>query len=154
VTDLSGGRPASSRRSRLYIGGGLALVLLLIVFFVVRSQSADDQSSAGQPSSRSHSTTSTPAAKAGSLARFDGSGDKTTTAFSAASNWEIAWQAQPGSGFTVELLDKDGVSRGEIVTGKKQAKGSTFVSEAGEFKLKVSASSRWKIGIVGRASSK
>jgi hypothetical protein len=87
------------------------------------------------------------------LARFEGSGDKTTKAFSAAANWQIIWAAKAGSGFTVELLDKNGVSRGDIVTGKKQAKGSTFVSEAGEFKLKVTASGPWTIAIVGSRPS-
>jgi hypothetical protein len=88
------------------------------------------------------------------LARFGGSGDETTTAFTAASNWEITWTAKPESDFSVELLDKDGASRGVIVTGKKKARGSTFVSEEGDFKLKVTASSPWTIEIVGRASDK
>lgn len=154
MTDLPVRGPASSRRLSLYVGGGLALVLALVVFFVVRSQGADPAGSAGRTAQPSSMAPSAQAAKAESLARFKGSGDKTTTEFSAASNWQIAWVAKAGSGFTVELLDKNGVSRGEIVTGKKQAKGSTFVSEAGEFKLKVTASSPWTIEIVGSASSK
>lgn len=154
MTERSGVRAGSDRRSWLYVGGGLLLVLVLVAFFVIRAQSADEQVSAGRPASPSPSpalsTTISPTTKAGSLARFDGSDDKTTTTFKAASNWRINWEARAGSGFTVELLDKNGVSRGEIVTAKKKAKGSTFVSEAGEFKLKVTASSPWKIGIVGR----
>ncbi|WP_157610592.1 hypothetical protein [Terrabacter sp. Soil810] len=159
MTERSGGRHAFSRRPWLYVGVGLALVLALIVFFVARSQGAGAPAGAGRQGYPSPSPTSSPsagtsAAKAGSLERFDGSDGKTTTTFKAASNWQINWEAKAGNGFTVELLDKQGVSRGEIVTAKKKAKGSTFVSEGGEFKLKVTASGPWTIGIVGRTSGK
>jgi hypothetical protein len=154
VTEHAGRGPASRRRYWLYLAAALAaLVLGAVVYLVVLSQSVDGQG-AGPTPSPSPSAISSTAAKAESLARFTGSGDKTTTAFSADSNWEITWKAKPQSGFTVELLDKDGTSRGQIVTGKNKTKGSTFVSEAGEFTLRVTSSSPWLIAIVGRESSK
>jgi hypothetical protein len=96
------------------------------------------------------SGSSTPVPKASSLAKFSGRGDETTTTFRAASNWEIRWRTESGSPFTVELLDASGVSRGQIVTSKKKVTGATFVSEKGQFKLKVSATRAWSIEIIGR----
>ncbi|WP_392544135.1 hypothetical protein [Oryzobacter telluris] len=151
MTDNPSRHAASHQRSRVYLGAVLAvLALAVVVVLVVRSHGAAQPGKAGRTVSSSPSATSSTASEAESLARFTGSGDTTTKAFSAASNWEITWEAKPQSGFTVELLDKDGVSRGEIVTGNKKAKGSTFVSEAGEFTLKVSASAPWSIAVVGR----
>lgn len=159
MTDNLRARSSSGNRSRLYFSAALvALALVVVALLVIRSQGADEPGRAGRPASSSQSPSpsanSSPVATAESLARFEGSSNETTTAFAAASNWEIGWAAKPGSGFAVELLDKDGVSRGEVVTGKKKAKGSTFVSEEGNFKLKVTASGPWTIEIVGRASSK
>ena len=120
---------------------------------VLTSRSDDTAPQAGTdgPSSSPWTTTSASSspAKAEPLAHFNGSGDQTTTSFRAALNWELRWNTEAVKQFTVELLDKDGTSRGEIVAAGKKKEGSVFVSEAGEFKLKVTTPGAWSIDIVG-----
>jgi hypothetical protein len=139
----------------LYLGSAaVVLVIALVVALALRSDDDKDGKSGtpGDPTSTPTASTSDSPGPPKSLASFTGSGDKTTTSFEAAANWEVRWQTEADPTFTVELLDKDGTSRGQIVAAKKKTKGSVFVSEAGDFKLKVTASGDWSIRILGKSA--
>jgi hypothetical protein len=138
----------------LYLGSAAAVVVVaLVIVFSLRSNDTGSQSDT--PGHRSSTPTASasdsPSGKPTPLAHFTGTGDKTTTSFRAAANWEVRWQTASDKQFTVELLDKDGTSRGEIVAAKKRTQGSVFVSDAGEYKLKVTGSRNWSLQIVGRS---
>ena len=150
----SAGRLRPDRRSMLYLGSAaVVLVVALVIVFSLRSNDKDGQSGTpGHPSpTPTASASDDPSGEPRPLVRFTGKGDKTTTSFKAAVNWEVRWRTEADTQFTVELLDKDGTSRGEIVAAKKRTHGSVFVSEAGEFKLNVTASRDWSIRIIGKS---
>jgi hypothetical protein len=132
----------------LYVGSA-AVVLGIALVVVLSLRSDDTDSGSGKPERSSSATASPSTAKAEPLAHFTGASDQITTTFRAAANWEVRWTSAAGKQFTVELLDKDGTSRGEIVAAGKKKEGSVFVSEAGEFKLKVTTPRNWSIDIVG-----
>jgi len=138
----------------LFVWGALAAAVIAAVIIVaVLSNGSDKGAGVTDRPSKTATTSASPssAPKVGSLAKFSGRGDKTTTTFRAAANWEIKWgTTRADKQFAVELLDKNGTSRGQIVVAAKRAQGSTFVSEAGEFKLKVSATGDWSIEVIGR----
>jgi hypothetical protein len=150
--DGSAGRHRPGRGWVLYVGAVAAvLVVALVIVLSLKSDDKDSQAGTDGPSASPSATTSASSspAKAEPLAHFTGSGDQTTTSFRAAVNWELRWKTEADKQFTVELLDKDGTSRGEIVAAGKKKEGSVFVSEAGEFKLKVTTPANWSIDIVG-----
>jgi len=153
VTETPGGRRLPRQRLMLFVWGALAAAVIAAVIIVaVLSNGSDKGAGVTDRPSKTATTSASPssAPKVGSLAKFSGRGDKTTTTFRAAANWEIKWGTQAGKQFAVELLDKNGRSRGQVVVATKRAQGSTFVSEAGEFKLKVSATGDWSIEVIGR----
>jgi hypothetical protein len=88
------------------------------------------------------------------VATFSGQGDTTTKTFSAALNWELRWTAGSGSGFRVEMLKADGTSRGELLKAGAKTSGSTFVGEAGTFKLKVTSNKPWMIQVYSQPVKK
>jgi hypothetical protein len=146
------------RRRMLLIAAALTVVVLGVAIMVaVRSSGPDEGAKASDVQSPSSSPTtsasSIPAAKTKSLARFAGAGNKTTKPFGAAANWQIEWRTKDPK-FTVELFDRNGKSRGDVVAAKRRTHGSTFVSERGQFELKVTASRDWSIRIIGRALHK
>lgn len=88
--------------------------------------------------------------KTGPIAHFTGSGKATTKAFEVAANWEVRWTSAVPTGFAIELLGPDGASRGRVVEKQKRKSGTTFVSEAGTFTLRVVARGAWTIDVVSR----
>jgi len=153
VTEPPGGRRLLRQRSMPFVWVAIAAVVIAVVVIVaVFSNGADEGAAVPDRPSKTSTTSASPnsAPKVGSLAKFSGRGDKTTTTFRAAANWEIKWGTQADKQFAVELLDKNGTSRGQVVVATKRVQGSTFVSEAGEFKLKVSATGDWSIEVIGR----
>ena len=83
------------------------------------------------------------------MATFSGQGDTTTKTFSAALNWELRWTAG-----RVEMLKADGTSRGELLKAGAKTSGSTFVGEAGTFKLKVTSNKPWMIQVYSQPVKK
>lgn len=149
--------PTHTRRSSRTWWWVVAFVgLAAVVAVVVLVQQGGDDTATPKGTT---SATATPSAgstqpQAHRVTQFSGAGGTTTKTFKAALNWEIRWTASSGSGFTVELLKADGTSRGKIVTAGKKTSGSTFVGEAGEFKLKVTSSKPWTVQIFSRALGK
>jgi hypothetical protein len=135
----------------LYVGSAaVVLVVALVVVLSLRSDDKDNPSATpGHPSSAPTTSGVKSPGTAGPIAHFTGPGGTTTTSFRAGVNWELRWKTEADKQFAVELLDKDGTSRGEIVAAGKKKEGSVFVSEAGEFKLKVTTPANWSIDIVG-----
>ena len=139
------------------------LVLLLVAVGAVAAavvliqRDADD--TADSPATPSVTSSANPSPRATQpqahrVTQFAGEAGTTTQTFTVALNWEIRWAAPSGSGFAVELLRQDGTSRGQVVQAGTKASGSTFVGEAGEFKLKVTSSKPWTIQIFSRPLSK
>jgi len=130
------------------------VVVAAAVAALIWSGRSDDSDS--RPMSQSAPTTQpgtpTSSPRVGTIEELSGIGDKTSDVFTAEANWEIRWKS-PGKPFAIELLDKGGVSRGEVVQAGDRAEGATFVSEAGEFKLKVTATGEWSIEVIGQAES-
>jgi hypothetical protein len=154
VTETPGGRRLPHQRSMTFVWAALALIVMGVVTIIAVQANGSDNDAEVQdrPSEAATSSASpSPAPTVGSLTKFSGDASKTTTTFRAAGNWELKWRTQRDRQFAVELLEKDGTSRGQIVTAKKKTEGSTFVSEKGEFKLKVTAAREWSIEIVGRS---
>jgi hypothetical protein len=129
---------------------GLLLVLLLVVVALVIGGlvywRSNDEGSAKQASP----TPSPTRVVVSKVASFSASRGTTTKSFKADTNWQLRWSAPVGSGFTVELLTPEGTSLGTIVSGGKRASGSTFVSQAGTFKLKVVSRSPWSATVLSR----
>jgi hypothetical protein len=96
---------------------------------------------------------STAPAQPGLVDQFSGSGDDTTRAFTAGANWEIRWQNTAGERFAIELLTKEGTSRGLIVDAGDRTEGATFVVEGGEFKLRIIAGGDWSIEVFSQAGA-
>ena len=135
----------------LYLASGTAILVAAAVIGLSLG-SDDNDGKSGTPGHQSTPTTSNgPSSAPKALETFTGDGAKTTTTFSAAANWELRWQTKTDPKFTVELLNKKGESLGQIVTAKKKTQGSVFVSQAGEFKLKVTGTQDWSIRIVGKS---
>lgn len=84
------------------------------------------------------------------VAEFSGEGNETTESFDVEVNWELRWRVSEGERFAVELLTNDDVSRGHVVDATDKSEGTTFVSEAGEFKLRVSSDAPWSVQIVSK----
>jgi hypothetical protein len=82
---------------------------------------------------------------------FSGSGDDQTDAFDVAANWELRWEADDA--FQAELFNAEGESRGVIIETDEAGDGATFISEAGEFTLEVSADGDWNIEVLDRSGS-
>lgn len=146
-----GGQRLRRPRSMLVVWAALGLIVVAAVVVLVLMSNRSDKDAQAPHLTPTPTTAISPssAPRVGSLAKFSGHGDKTTTAFLAVANWEIKWGTQTGKPFAVELIGKNGTSRGQIVVAKKQPQGSTFVSEAGEFSLKVSAAGDWSIQVNG-----
>lgn len=120
----------------------------IVAAALLLSRSAEPRAE-DDPAAR-ETTAPTAPAEPGLVDQFSGSGNETTGAFAAAPNWEIRWQSAAGKPFAVELLTKDGRSRGSIVEAGDRMEGTTFVVEGGEFKLKVSAAGDWSIQVFSR----
>jgi hypothetical protein len=82
---------------------------------------------------------------------FSGSGDDQTEPFDVAANWELRWESD--GAFQAELFNPEGESRGVIIETDEAGDGATFISEAGEFTLEVSADEDWSIEVVDRSGS-
>jgi hypothetical protein len=136
--------PSSNEGSR----HGLLLVVLLAVAALVIGGlvywRSDDEGS----SKKASPTPSPTRVVVSKVASFSANQGTTTETFKAANNWQLRWSAPVGSGFTVELLTPEGMSLGRIVTGGKRASGSTFVSQAGTFTLKVTSKSPWSVTVL------
>ncbi len=131
----------------------LGVVALVVVAASVGLPGCSSDGSEATPDG-SATTAATPStnseAKVGPVAEFSGSGDETTETFRAAANWELRWRVAEGGPFAIELLTKDGESRGRIVDGGDNMEGTTFVSDEGEFKLNVSAGGDWSVQLLSR----
>jgi flagellar basal body-associated protein FliL len=135
-----------SSRKRTWLITVVAVVVLAAVGIAVWVSTSGDDKKAGSSSG--------PIAKLGLVVNFSGRGDQTTKVFKVASNWEVKWRTQADKAFAVELLRKGGDSAGQIVVAKKQSAGSTFVSDAGDFKLAVSAAGKWSVQVYSRPTKK
>jgi hypothetical protein len=125
----------------------LASVVAVVVVVVVIKQGDDAATPKGTTSATATPSAGATQPQAHRVAQFSGVGDTTSKTFKVALNWEIRWTAPTGSAFTVDLLKSDGTSRGQILRAASKTRGSTFVGEAGEFKLKVTSSKPWTIQI-------
>ena len=132
--------PSTRQRWLLWAIPVVLVVVAVIVFLAKPDHDGSKGSSLPRPAN----------ATAHQIARFSGDGGTTTKSFTVALNWELRWTAAKGSGFTVELLKADGTSRGIVVQSGSRASGSTFVGEAGSFKLKVTSSSSWTVEVRSR----
>ena len=132
----------------------LALALLLVaaavgLWLLAQRDGSDD--GRGEASQDNTTTTAEPSSIAASrVAEFEGPGDAHTGSFRVARNWEIRWAAQADSGFAVELLTAGGTSRGMIIEAQEGTSGSTYVSQAGEFKLRVISRKPWSMEILSQ----
>lgn len=132
------------------------LLLLTGVVLVLASTGCDSKDSP-KPATTSASASTTAAAVSTSpdvkpIAEFSGSTDKTTDPFKAEANWELQWQVATGKHLTVDLLNAKDEARGQLVDSSGKTTGSVFVSEAGEFKLRVTANGDWSVKVVSRAA--
>jgi hypothetical protein len=89
-------------------------------------------------------------AQAAPVASFAGSGNATTKYFKVAADWKLAWDTSVPAGFEIELFTVAGADRGQLVGQVRAHSGTTFVSEAGTFTLRVTARRAWAIHISGR----
>jgi hypothetical protein len=137
-------------RTWWWVLGLVALAVVAAVVVLVQRGGDDPAGPNGRASATATPSTGATQPQAHRVTQFSAAGDTTTKTFRAAVNWEIRWTAPSGSGFTVELLKADGTSRGEIVAAGKKTSGSTFVGEAGQFKLQVTSSKPWTVQIFSR----
>jgi hypothetical protein len=84
----------------------------------------------------------------GLVADASGRGNDTGEIFEVTSNWELRWTRDGQGPFEIELLTESGVSRGVVVRGEDRPQGSTFLSETGRLRLKVTASDPWTTKVV------
>jgi hypothetical protein len=124
----------------------LALLVVIAAVAVVILLTRDDASEPGPRSSASPSPGAT-RVTVSRVASYSANLGTTTDTFQAENNWQLRWSAPVGSGFAVELLKEDGTSLGTVVRGGKRSSGTTFVSQSGMFKLKVTSRSPWSIQI-------
>lgn len=138
-------------RRRWWVLLGLLLVAALAAAVALVTRDGSDTPRPGSSPSPTRGITQAPVRP---VASFSGSGNETTATFGAALNWELRWTAEPGSGFTVELLNSSGASLGKVVTAGKRTSGSTFVSQAGSFKLRVTSKQAWTVSVRSRPTTK
>ena len=82
---------------------------------------------------------------------FQGEGNDATDVFEVGANWELRYELTSGRSLAIELLTDKGESRGEIVRTTKAKPGSTFISEAGNYKLKVASEGKWTLSVLNRS---
>jgi hypothetical protein len=146
----AGSQPRKRRLLVVVIAIVVVAAAVTVVWLFTRS---DDKPAAAPPGSTSTRTrASSPPAKAGRVKSFSGHGNDVTKAFNVAANWEVRWRTGTRKAFAIELLGKGDESRGQIVLAKKKSTGSTFVSEAGHFKLKITAAGNWSVKVFSRPS--
>ena len=166
VPSPSSSAPSRGRvpRAALILLGVLLMAVVVLSAFLLARDGEEPQApptaatpteSAPSDTSSSEATSSEAAPSEGlgatveEIASFSGSGPDTTDSFEAAENWELRWEAQNPVGFGVELLTADETSRGQVVQGGEDASGATFVSEEGEFRLRVTADGDWSVTVTG-----
>jgi hypothetical protein len=77
---------------------------------------------------------------------FSGEGDEDTEVFTTGPNWELAWETE-SSEMSIELLTGDAESRGTIIETDEAGGGTSYISEGGEFFLRVTATGSWQVEI-------
>jgi hypothetical protein len=132
-----------------------AACLLVVGGAVLLLTGSDEHEGARAPTTATtkQGADSTAPAQPGLVDQFSGSWDDTTHAFAAGANWEIRWQNPAGERFAIELLTKEGTSRGSVVDAGDRTEGVTFVVEGGEFKLRITAGGDWSIEVFSQASA-
>jgi len=81
------------------------------------------------------------------VAKYSGSGMKTTRPFTVDSSWEIQWKAS-GMIFQVYLQSEDGQMVDILANQQGEGEGSSYNPKAGTYYLEINAMGEWEVKIV------